>query len=221
MIGPIFQNWKGICDRFDAQGLRRFAASTLAFLTFIALTTWPMIMMRPQRQWIQAATYHQEVTEAINRASLDSELVATTEAGMIAWRSRLPVVDLWGLNDKSIAHNGLLSPNDIAKLGPQILWLHVGRVETLAARAEEVKDGSWERMTINIFCFAETNGFEPAAIWREELDDWWVVLAKSGTPLLDRLRKELSGVQMDGSDASFDTSIPAVRDCPSEPSTRN
>ncbi len=220
MIEPIIQNSKGLLDRFGAQGLRRFTASTLAFLSFMALTTWPTTIMA-QHQWIQAATYHQAVTDAINRASLDSELIATTEAGMVAWRSRLPVVDLWGLNDKRIAHKGLLSPSDIAKLGPQILWSHLGRVETLAAGEGEVKDGSWDRMNINLFCFAERNGFEPAAIWREEIDDWWVVLAKSGTPLLDRLRKELSRVQMDGSDASFNTSIPAVRDCPSDASARN
>jgi hypothetical protein len=44
--------------------------------------------------------------------------VAVSEAGYVAWKSGWATTDLWGLNDKQIAHEGFLSEQQLAELRP-------------------------------------------------------------------------------------------------------
>jgi hypothetical protein len=219
---PLLQ--KFVALRFSAVSkAQRRAAAALSAAAVIACLAGPMTLTA-YRQWnrlagLHSATFHQEVADAIKRSSLGSELLVTTEAGMVAWRSGIRVVDLYGLNDKRIAHEGPLTHEQIAELDPQILYSHLGRPEVLGLPADQIGDKGWEPVNTSLFCFAERNGFAPAAVWtRGDLNDWWLILAKKGTPLLERLRSELSGVELLGTQATTQVSLPAVEACPDESS---
>lgn len=210
--------------RFSAStAVQRRAMATLTIAVVGACLVGPMTLTA-YRQWnrlagLHSATFHQEVADAIKRSSIGTELLVTTEAGMVAWRSGLRVVDIYGLNDKRIAHEGPLSPEQIGELNPQILYSHLGKPEVLEVPADQIGSRGWEPVNISLFCFAERNGFAPAAVWtRGDLNDWWLILAKKGTPLLERLRSELSGVELLGTQATTQVSVPAVKACPDESS---
>jgi hypothetical protein len=222
LIVPLLPDLKRWRYWWSANEVRRASAFALALLVLLGFAIWPTVTTT-QRQSdrftamraVDYGGFYVKVSDAIRRARLDNkELLVSTEAGMVAFRSGLPVVDLWGLNDKRIAHSGLLSSDQIQDLRPDILFTHLGKVELLGMRSAEVPEGSWGRMNYNLFCFAAKNGFAPVAVWAEEADDWFVILAKSGTPLADRLRTELADVKFKGSSASAAVPLPAVRDCP-------
>ena len=47
--------------------------------------------------------------------------MATTEAGYVCWQSGWRCIDLWGLNDKRIAHDGYLDEGELAELDPDVI----------------------------------------------------------------------------------------------------
>jgi len=215
---PLLQ--KFVALRFSAvSAAQRRAVATISAVAVFVCLAGPMTLTA-YRQWnrlagLHSATFHQEVADAIKRSSTGSELLVTTEAGMVAWRSGLRVVDLYGLNNKRIAHEGPLTPEQIGELDPQILYSHLGNPEVLDIPADQIGNRGWEPVNISLFCFAERNGFAPAAVWtRGDLNDWWLILAKKGTPLLERLSSELSGVELLGTQATTQVSVPAVKACP-------
>ena len=61
---------------------------------------------------------------AVMRANANGALrtVVTTEAGYVAWKSGWTVTDLWGLNDKRIAHQGYLGVAGLVQLRPELVF---------------------------------------------------------------------------------------------------
>jgi len=107
LILPMAPYLRRLQLRFRSMDARRVSAFPLAALGVISLVVVP-VFLTARRQVtrltaLHTVTFPQEVADGIRQASHGSELVVTTEGGMIAWRSGLPVVDLWGLNDKRIA----------------------------------------------------------------------------------------------------------------------
>lgn len=163
---------------------------------------------------IRIASFHEEVADALQTATTGFGRIVTTEAGMIAWKTDLYVVDLWGLNNKQVTHQGLLRPNDIAGLSPDYLFSHPVSTKFLDRGVSGTQEGSWGRMNANLFCFAQANGFEPVAIWGIDEKDLWVMHARRDAPGLELLRQLLRGVKEGGSPPEAVTvDLPLVANC--------
>lgn len=163
---------------------------------------------------IREASFHQEVAGALQASTEGSGTLVTTEAGMVAWKTDLQVTDLWGLNDKRIAHDGLLVPSEIADLQPDLLFSHPVKLDFLAEGVSSTSEESWERMNAYLYCFAQTNGYEPIAVWNNG-GDYWVVHASADASFKPALQQRLAEIKRNGK--SPDTSgvaLPSINDCP-------
>ena len=92
--------------------------------------------------------------------------VATTEAGVICWRSGWRCVDLWGLNNAQIAHHGYLDEQALAQLSPDVLVVHAPSSPTapsISADSQAFLDG-WTAMSGPAIRYAESGGYVLAAI---------------------------------------------------------
>jgi hypothetical protein len=163
---------------------------------------------------LRRAGFHEQVAEAFQTATGGTATLVTTEAGMVAWKTDLEVTDLWGLNDKRIAHDGILVPSEIAKLRPDLLFSHPGKLDSLAEGVSSTSEESWERMNAYLYCFAQANGFEPIAVWNLN-GDWWVVHAAGDASFTPALRQRLAEITLKAQRPDISaTTLPSINDCP-------
>ncbi len=66
---------------------------------------------------------HARVAEALRRTFPPTALLAASDCGLLAYRSGLRVVDLWGLADRRIATRGY-DPDYVLGLAPDVVVLH-------------------------------------------------------------------------------------------------
>ncbi len=66
---------------------------------------------------------HARVADALRRTFPPTALLAASDCGLLAYRSGLRVVDLWGLADKRIATRGF-DPDYVLGLSPDVVILH-------------------------------------------------------------------------------------------------
>lgn len=71
--------------------------------------------------------------------------LATSEAGIITWKSRLATLDLWGLNTPELT-NRLVTPKDIQDWNPDILFIHTSN-STYNYTETEDSQKTWSNMT--------------------------------------------------------------------------
>lgn len=67
---------------------------------------------------------------------LPSMKLATSEAGIIPWKSRYQTLDLWGLNTPEFTHK-LVQPEDIAAWNPDLVVLHAGEEDYILTMADD------------------------------------------------------------------------------------
>jgi arabinofuranosyltransferase len=103
--------------------------------------------------------------------------LATTEAGLLPLYSGWKAIDLWGLNDKHIAHNGLDETylNDVS---PDVILVHYFPSSPLVG---------WNDMTTTTLSWAKANGYITAAAFGPPTDssDLHLYLVKRELGALD------------------------------------
>lgn len=100
--------------------------------------------------------------------------LATTEAGLLPLYSHWRSLDLWGLNDKWIAHNGKISEEYLKNFNPHVIMVHVvipspdSSSETKTGQWYEkfvmldTRDKDWYEMAMTAKSYAEKNGYNLA-----------------------------------------------------------
>jgi hypothetical protein len=78
----------------------------------------------------KAATYHRDgrydVAVMLREYAGRGYTMATTEAGLLPYYSEWRAVDTWGLNDKWIAHHGMITDDYLKSHSPALIMLHAG-----------------------------------------------------------------------------------------------
>ena len=124
--------------------------------------------------------------------------VASTEAGYVAWKSGWTVTDLWGLNDKAIAHHGYMDVAQLTELSPEVIFAHVptgNRQVSSVATASSFLPG-WTDMTEPLLCFAHRQGYVLLGQWGDS--DSLVVLGRPDIPDLKSLQAQFATVEVSG-----------------------
>lgn len=137
-----------------------------------------------------------QVSEILNaNAAGGRRVLATTEAGYVAWKSGWLVTDLWGLNDKAIAHNGYLDVAQLRQLSPEVVFAHVptgNRQASTVVSADDFLPG-WTSMTEPLLCYAHREGYVLLAQWGD--DNSLVVLARPDLPDLRLFQDQFGALQ--------------------------
>lgn len=217
-LAPVIGEVQTLWDRWRRETRHLAVLSAIGILCMAAvLGVWRIRTEAVQLSNLRNASFHEEIALAISRASGNSGNLVTAEAGMTAWKTDLFVTDLWGLNHKEIAHRGLLKPDEIAALSPEIVFAHPGDPKVFEKGVSGTSDESFDRLTVYLFCFVQANSFEPVAIWKGPNENhWWVVLSSSDSVLQTRLRQELSQVAINGEYPTVTPiDLPVVDDCES------
>lgn len=76
--------------------------------------------------------------------------LATSEAGIITWKSKLKVMDVWGLNTPSMT-NHLVTKEDIHAWNPDLIYIHAAEEDYVYVPKDSLKNvKGWLTMTHNI-----------------------------------------------------------------------
>jgi hypothetical protein len=143
--------------------VRRLAPMMLALLLVVANFVIGHIKLGPPDGNSRA---QQGITNVLRTTDGRRLTVATTEAGVICWRSGWNCVDLWGLNNAQIAHHGYLNEAALARLKPDVLVVHAPTSPTarsIDAGAGDFLDG-WSAMSTPAIRYAQGSGYVLAAI---------------------------------------------------------
>jgi hypothetical protein len=139
---------------------------------------------------------------------------AVTEAGYVAWKSGWTVTDLWGLNDKDIAHHGYLSSADLARLRPELIFAGVptsNRVKSSRAGVGETLPGLAD-MSDPLLCYTARAGYVLIGEWGDHSS--FVVLADPTLPDLSGLQRDFATVRSGGvPNSASDGPLPVPSNC--------
>ncbi|HUH75370.1 MAG TPA: DUF1576 domain-containing protein [Chitinophagales bacterium] len=76
--------------------------------------------------------------------------LATSEAGIITWKSKLKTMDMWGLNTPSMT-NHLITKEDLHEWNPDIIYIHPFKVDDIYFNEDYISNKkSWISMTQNV-----------------------------------------------------------------------
>jgi len=90
--------------------------------------------------------------------------IATTEAGLLPLYSGWRAIDTWGLNDKWIAHHGLITGEYLSWQKPDIIMWH-GYFSPAHPLAPELIGSPWTIQVLTLKKYAEQNNFTLAAVY--------------------------------------------------------
>jgi hypothetical protein len=125
-------------------------------------------------------------------------VVATTEAGYICWQSGWRCIDLWGLNDERIAHEGYLDEKALADLNPDVIVVHAPTSPT-ASSIDAGSDGflldGWTKMTEPVIRFAEGRRYVLAAVMDPRVDSGFAVYVRPGEAWSDQLISRFEAIE--------------------------
>lgn len=142
-------------------------------------------------------SHEEAVPEILARSERDDLVVATTESGYVCWKSDWKCVDLWGLNDQRIAHDGYLSEGQLGELNPDVIVLHAPTSPT-ATSINAAADGflpGWAQMTDPLIRFAEGQHYVLAAILSPENDSGYAVYVRPGEDWSEELIAEFGKME--------------------------
>lgn len=121
-----------------------------------------------------------------------NKTIASSEAGFVGWKSGWKVTDLWGLNDKKIAHDGYLSEQELRNFKPDVIFVHWCK-----SNQEITGPGTgfpclkgWELMTDPLQCFIDGASYKTAGLWIDDWDYSWGVYVNPKFPRGDALIKD-------------------------------
>jgi arabinofuranosyltransferase len=138
-----------------------------------------------------------EVTRVVRRAPLPrGSLAATTEAGYFAWRSGLQVVDLWGLNDKRVAHHGFLGVQQLEQLHPALVFANMPTSNySTSTHVEQLLPGYFD-MTDPLLCFLARDHWATVGVWDFGPGNTYAVFVPRDSPARAFLVRELAKVDV-------------------------
>ncbi len=124
-------------------------------------------------------------------------VVATTEAGYVCWQSGWTCIDLWGLNDERVAHEGYLDQKALADLNPDVIVVHAPTSPTASsihAGTGGFLDG-WTKMSEPVIRFAEGRRYVLAALVDPRVDSGFAVYVRPGQEWSDQLISRFEAVE--------------------------
>jgi arabinofuranosyltransferase len=122
--------------------------------------------------------------------------LATTEAGLLPLYSGWRAVDAWGLNDRAIAYQGVVTEEYLDRYRPEVIAFHAyhspGREHD--ARAERGLPG-WSAMVRTLQRYAESRGYELAAVYGRNPGDTHYYYVRRSVPEAARIVEGLRGLR--------------------------
>ena len=136
------------------------------------------------------------IAKVLAQSGHDHLVVATTEAGYVCWKSGWRCIDLWGLNDKRIAHEGYLDERALTDLHPDVIVVHAPTSPTASSihGARDFLDG-WEAMTDPLIRFAESREYTLAAILGPKPTSGIAVYVRAGEDWSNHLVSEFGAIE--------------------------
>lgn len=89
-------------------------------------------------------------------------VMAVTEAGNLPFHSKWPAVDTWGLNDRHIAHAGVVDQAYLDQYRPALIMVHDHWSPGVAKQRPEP---AWGRMTDTLEAYARQHDYALVACW--------------------------------------------------------
>lgn len=122
--------------------------------------------------------------------------VAVSEAGYVAWKSGWVTTDLWGLNDKQIAHEGFLSEQQLLELRPEVVFTHLcyDNGPKFSAIGEAPCIQGWSEMTDPLVCFVSSQKYRTAGYWVDSRNHAWAVFVDSQSKRAKSLTQAISAI---------------------------
>jgi len=97
--------------------------------------------------------------------------LATTEAGLVPFYSRWHTIDTWGLNDRWIAHHGMVTEEYLDRYKPHVIMFHAYfsplAPDPKANKIFFVYRDRWDEMVLILKKYAESRGYTLAAVYGE------------------------------------------------------
>lgn len=85
--------------------------------------------------------------------------LATSEAGLITWKSRLETMDLWGLNTEELTHR-IVTKEDIQAWETDLIYIHAAVEDYVYLEKEELSSQkSWLNMTHQVVTAMHEDGY--------------------------------------------------------------
>jgi arabinofuranosyltransferase len=113
-------------------------------------------------------------------------MIATTEAGLLPFYSTWRAIDTWGLNDKWIAHHGLITEGYLNQRHPDIIMWH-GHFSPLHPQSPEISATPWGRQILALKSYAEHNHFTLAAVFGVSPENTHYYYVRSDLPEHDEI----------------------------------
>lgn len=147
--------------------------------------------------------------------------LASTEAGYVAWRSGWKVTDLWGLNDKRIAHEGYLSEEQLSGLAADVVFAHLCYPTGLTTPDSDYPCiPGWNKMADPLVCHMKDANYELAGYWVESPSHAWTVWVNPLAPDADQLVRTIASTDVGQSrlgtpmpNRASEAEIPRPRGC--------
>lgn len=105
----------------DLQKLKKPVQVIVSLWLMIALA-FPIFRYRQRGSYEQDGKY--EVAVFLSKFKASNYTLATTEAGILPCYSQWRALDVWGLNDKWIAHKQVVSTEYLDRYKPEVLMIH-------------------------------------------------------------------------------------------------
>jgi len=159
----------------DARGVLCASIIVLLAASMFATRFRPVTAPEPQ----------QAVAGILSSSGQTGLTVATTEAGYVCWQSGWRCVDLWGLTNARVAHDGFLDQAQLAALHPAVIFVHAftsPRHRTLTTGYASSGLPGWSAMTTPVIRFAEHDGYRLVAALRASPDAGYFVYVRPGLP---------------------------------------
>lgn len=92
-------------------------------------------------------------------SQLPSMQVATSEAGIVAWKGHQPTLDLWGLNTPSLT-NRLIQQEDLKEWNPELVVIHASELDYIYKPLDSIaQNKTWQNMTYQVMHYLSEEQF--------------------------------------------------------------
>ncbi len=122
--------------------------------------------------------------------------IATTEAGLVPYYSKWRAIDTYGLNDKWIAHNGIVSDAYLDIYKPEIVMFHTDSSPLVDYKfnPNTFNQHNWGIMVDNLKNYVEKNHYILAAVFGTSINDSYYYYVKEGLVDGDNLIRAIQNV---------------------------
>lgn len=131
-----------------------------------------------------------EIGKLLKQYSGRGYTVATSEAGLIPFYSKWKAVDTWGLNDKWIAHNELITESYLELIKPEVISFH--NIAPESGHSGWMVD--WIEMNKILKHYAESNDYELAAIYGPEPGNAFFYFVKTDIPEKTNITEQIKKI---------------------------